>query len=465
MRMNVLWVDDEPSARRIGKRFLSAIPDVEVLEAGSKSEALAALAANPIDIAFVDVRLSRDPRNRDGQLIVKHVRESTAALPVVVTSLSEVGEIKTALRNGAYDYILKESLTAEAIAAIVDRFRSGVAAREYGRTPAPARRDREAEERFAGTSAAAERVRGLARRFAATDRPVLVTGATGTGKEVVARMLHRLSDRADQPMIPLNCGALPANLVESQLFGHRRGAFTGAFEDKEGHFQAVGRGTLFLDEIGELPLELQPKLLRVLEARTFLPIGSSVERRFEGRIVAATHVDLEALVAQRRFREDLLYRLDVLRIDIPCLKERREDIPLIAAALLASQGSPIVLADDALAALAEAEWPGNVRQLRNCLDLLSVLRDETTITAAMVREALGPGTRTRKTDSVTLASAIRGFVADDFDGDKLRFLESAAVSSALEKADGNKSAAAKLLGVHRKVVQRRIDEGLDGSVH
>lgn len=458
--MNILIVDDEKSHRHIlGRYLLRQGPDFAIYEAASKLQAFALLEQNQIDVAFVDLDLGGETSNRDGQQIVKHIRENTSAVAVVISGHQELVEVTTAMKNGALDFLPRHECSQSAVTAILDRLGRGIEGREL-KQQVRMLRDRnslEAETQFIGASAAAERIRGLVRRFAFAEQAVLVTGPTGTGKEVVARLLHSYSMHPEAPMISLNCGALPASLIESQLFGHRKGAFTGANEDRQGFFQAVGEGTLFLDEIAELPLELQPQLLRVLENRTFMPIGGNAEVEFKGRIVAATHADLHARVAERKFREDLLFRLNVLRIDLPPLKERKEDIPLFAALFLGRQKRKMSLMEDAVRELSSFDWPGNVRQLRNTIDLLAILYDEPSITAEMIREVLGIGAGSESAESATLESAIRSFVASEFDGDKLAFLENAAIAAALEMAEGNKSAAAKMLGVHRKVVQRRVE--------
>lgn len=463
--MNILIVDDEKSHRHIlGKYILRNRPDLAIYEAASKLQTIALLEQHQIDLAFVDLDLGGEAGTRDGQQIVKRIRENTSAVVVVISGHQELVEVTTAMKNGALDFLPRHECSQNAITAILDRLGRGIQGRELKQQARILgnRNSLDAETEYVGISPAAERIRGLVRRFAFAEQAVLVTGPTGTGKEVVARLLHSYSRHPEAPMISLNCGALPASLIESQLFGHRKGAFTGANEDRQGFFQAVGDGTLFLDEIAELPLELQPQLLRVLENRTFMPIGGNAEAEFKGRIVAATHADLHALVAQRKFREDLMFRLNVLRIDLPPLKDRREDISLFAALFLGRQKRKMSLMEEAVRELSAFDWPGNVRQLRNAIDLLAVLYDEPSITRGMVREVLGINDEVVLTESATLESAIRSFVASEYDGDKLAFLENVAIAKALDMAEGNKSAAAKMLGVHRKVVQRRVEGDVDG---
>jgi DNA-binding NtrC family response regulator len=304
-----------------------------------------------------------------------------------------------------------------------------------------------------GESKAMEALRANIRKVAASDRPVLVTGPTGAGKEVAVAAIHALSPAAGAPFLDVNSSALPSNLVESQLFGHERGAFTGADRAQEGALSIVGRGTLFLDEIAELPFELQAKLLRVLETRRFRPVGSAQSRAFEGRVICATHVDLPARVEAGTFREDLYYRLNVLEIRVPGLEERREDIPALIDHFAARQTTPLIFSDEARRTLAGAAWPGNVRQLKNAIDRLAVFAPpgivtrETVTTILSLKPASGPCASLRR-----LAREILQIEGDD----KLKMLEGTLVEEALLMARGNKSAAARLLGVHRKVVERRV---------
>lgn len=307
-----------------------------------------------------------------------------------------------------------------------------------------------------GSSAAMQRLCGLIRRVATSERPVLVNGPTGSGKELVVREIHRLSTRRAAPFLDLNCAAIPDSLMEAQLFGHERGAFTGAERRREGYLAAVGEGTLFLDELAELSLSLQARLLRVLETRTYRRLGSMALEEFRGRIVAATHADLEERVQQGRFREDLLYRLNVLVVKVPSLEERRDDIAELAQHFASSQPRPIRLSEEALRVLSRASWPGNVRQLRNAIDKVAVLADEPEVTARTLRELLDlcapPSTSVTPLDELA-ASILRLEVED-----KLTAIRNALVLEALRQAHGNKAQAARLLGVHRKVVERRLSE-------
>jgi DNA-binding NtrC family response regulator len=306
---------------------------------------------------------------------------------------------------------------------------------------------------FVGASKAIRTLREQLRRAAHSERPVLIRGPTGSGKELAVRALHALGRNPSAPLVDVNCGGFTANLIESQLFGHERGAFTGAARRQEGFFSAVGSGTLFLDEIAELPLELQAKLLRALESGVFRPIGSTASERFAGRAVAATHADLEARVAAGTFREDLLYRLDVLTVRVPGLEERREDIPALVVHFVHLAKLPLTFTADAFAHLAGAHWPGNVRQLRNLVDRLGVFAPDGPITPRVIDEV--GGLRSGPAQPSQLRELARA-ILDSPDVDKLALLESVMIDEAMQMANGNKTAAARLLGVHRKVIERRV---------
>ncbi|HXJ23627.1 MAG TPA: sigma-54 dependent transcriptional regulator [Polyangia bacterium] len=310
-----------------------------------------------------------------------------------------------------------------------------------------------------GTSRAIERLRETIRLVARSDRPVLVIGPTGSGKELVVRAIHAQGAHADAPLVDVNCGAIPEPLMESFLFGHERGAFTGATRRQEGSLSVAGRGTLFLDEIAELPLTLQPKLLRVLESRRFAPVGSSLVKHFAGRVVAATHAALEERAATHRFREDLLYRLNVLRVVVPGLDERVDDIPALVDHFCRQQARPLRLPPDAIDVLCGARWPGNVRQLRNVIDRLAVFADGDVVTPDLLCRLLAldapPEPKHEKNDGIdTLLDAVLRLSVDN----KLEAVADALIAHAMGVCGGNKSAVARLLGVHRKAIERRLDK-------
>ncbi|HZZ11566.1 MAG TPA: sigma-54 dependent transcriptional regulator [Paraburkholderia sp.] len=288
-------------------------------------------------------------------------------------------------------------------------------------------------------------------RVAPTDHPLLIIGPTGSGKELVARRVHAHSQRQDQPFVDVNCGAIPENLVEAELFGHVKGAFTGAADHRLGLFQQVGKGTLLLDEIGELPLALQPKLLRVLETRTFRPIGSSTSLHFEGRVVAATHRDLRERAREGSFREDLFYRLAVFVLAVPGLEQRVEDIPALVTHFASQHRRRLEFSPAAIRRLGQHAWPGHIRQLRNLISQLSVLAENTLIDVDalepfLANETFGPVSRASLADMLL-----------QLDGrDKLAAAEDLLIERALERTGRNKSAAAALLGVGRKTIERRL---------
>jgi DNA-binding NtrC family response regulator len=307
-----------------------------------------------------------------------------------------------------------------------------------------------------GTSRVLERLRETIRRVARSDRPVLVIGPTGSGKELVVRAIHAHGAPAGEPLIDVNCGAIPEPLMESFLFGHERGAFTGATRRQEGALTLARRGTLFLDEIAELPLTLQPKLLRVLETRRFAPVGSPAVKHFAGRVVAATHASLEERAASNRFREDLFYRLNVLTVMVPGLDERVEDIPALVEHFSRQQTQPLHLSPDAIDLLCSVPWPGHVRQLRNVIDRLAVFADGDVVTPDLVRRSLALESAPQRSNGGidSLLHAVLRLSVDN----KLEAVADALIAHAMAVCGGNKSAVARMLGVHRKAIERRLEK-------
>ena len=460
--MKVLIVDDQASARRVLASIVAKLGGVEVHEAASLAEARRVLEAQLLDVALVDLRLSQDARNRDGLTLIQEIRERTTVVPIVVTVHQEISEIRMAMRVGAYDYILKDELCDELVLPVL----SGIGVRrrlEHEVTELRARRPDAApiEARLVGLSRPMTVLREAIRRAALSDRPVLVTGPTGAGKELVVSALHTLGPHPAEPLLDINCGAIPETLMESQLFGHVKGAFTGADRNQQGTFALVGRGTLFLDEVAELSPTLQAKLLRVLESGRFRPVGAPADLAFDGRVVAATHADLGERVRAGKFREDLFYRLNVLPLRVPPLGERPEDIPALVAHFVGGQSRQLRFSPGALETLMRAPWPGHVRQLRNLIDRLMVFADDDLVTPEVLAPLLAdgpvaPGSAASDGDAAALRKAAQSLLRLRLEN-KLEAIEEALIAEALELSGGNRSAAARLLGVHRKAVSRRLD--------
>ncbi len=309
-----------------------------------------------------------------------------------------------------------------------------------------------------GRSVAMRRVFAVLERAARTDATVLVTGETGTGKEVVAESLHQASFRRDRKLVVVDCSAIPANLIESELFGHVRGAFTHAESDRLGAFREADGGTIFLDELGELPLELQPRLLRVLETQRVKPVGSDQQHPIDVRVVAATHRDLEGLIRERKFRSDLYFRLAVVRVHIPPLRERRADIPLLArhfAETLSPEGRPLRLNPDSMAALIAHAWPGNVRELRNVIQQAVALRSE--------RLSLARSLAFAPAEGEPVALGFEPFYDLAFREARqaaTAAFELAYVKERIQRANGNMSEAAREMGLHRNMVRRILNREL-----
>ena len=377
-RLSLLVVDDEPDLRTLYEITLSREGyDVEC--ASTVQEASLALASRRFEAVITDMRL---PDGTGLDVLRAMDRGGGADRAIVITAYGSAENAVEALKAGAFDYLTKpvdlrqfRAVVASAVgrgearAATPDALALGTASRDR-RSPASGLR---AMERLVGHSAAIRQVRGLIERVARSMAPVLVQGESGTGKELVARAIHESSTRAAMPFVAVNCGAIPDALLEAEFFGHRKGAFTGAAQDREGFVQAAAGGTLFLDEIGDLPLLMQSKLLRVIQERAVRPVGATVEAPVDVRIISATHRDLASEVQAGRFRQDLFYRLDVIRIGLPPLRERLQDLPAICESLLeriAREAGvrPVPrIADPALHRLALQRFPGNVRELENVL--------------------------------------------------------------------------------------------------
>jgi DNA-binding NtrC family response regulator len=453
--MRFLLLDDQRSARTVLKRLLEDRPDIEVVEAGSADEARLSIETQEIDAMLLDIRLSDSATDRGGLDFLRWVRSTGRSMPaVMVTGVTELAEIREAMRQGAQDYVLKDELCAEMILPIVDGIRERFALRDE------VQRLREQVDRkqglpaIVGSSAAMDRVRRLARRVADADAPILVRGATGSGKEMVARAIHYAGKRASEPLLAVNCSALPGTLIESLVFGHQRGAFTGADRRVRGQLELAGGGTLMLDEIAEMPIELQAKLLRVIEERKFRPLGAEEEIKLEARIIAATHVDLESRIEAGTFREDLYFRLNVVTIDVPPLSERDEDIPHLIQAFASEQSRQLRFTDAAVAWLRARRWPGNVRELRNAVERLSLLSETDVIDVPVLDELVGGDGALVERELTRIAKTLLSLGTKETS--KLDAIQRALVEQALASAKGNKSAAARLLGIHRKMLERMV---------
>jgi DNA-binding NtrC family response regulator len=455
--MKILIVDDQRSARRVLRTMLATLEDVEVVEAGGVEEALAVVQKAPPDLLLLDIRLSPDARDRGGLDLLRKLRSTGSSVPaIMVTSLVELSEIREAMRNGAQDYVLKDELCPEMLLPIVKTFRERLALR------GEVERLRERVDRSWGLSAlvgisrAMEIVRHMIRRVADANATVLVRGETGTGKELVARALHEMSARRNEPFVAVNCSALPGTLIESLIFGHERGAFTGAERRTRGQLELAGGGTMLLDEIAEMPIDLQAKLLRVLEDRRFRPLGAEEERPLMARIVASTHVDLQRRIAEGRFREDLYYRLNVVTLQVPSLAERVEDIPQLVASFSGDLPRKLRFTENAMAWLERRPWPGNVRELRNVVERIALLAENDTIDVPTLEEfANPPAAGDARLEIDKMARSL--LALPDRLGSKLDVIERAILHHAIESCGGNKSAAARLIGVDRKALERRWD--------
>ena len=463
MNQTVLLVDDEPDILQLLEIALARM-NLNTLSAKSLTEAMQLLEHNKPDLCLTDMKLP----DGNGLQLVEHVQRLDRELPVaVITAHGSVEAAIDALKLGAFDFVSKP--------VALDKLRELVGhALNLKRTDGFS--DSLGSSRdLIGSSPATERLREKIAKVARSQAPIHVHGESGAGKEVVARLIHQSSARQSGPFIAVNCGAIPPELVESELFGHLKGSFTGAMHDKQGLFQAAEGGTLLLDEVADLPLATQVKLLRVLQEKAVRPVGSESEVGVDVRLISATHKRLNQEVAAGRFRDDLFYRINVIDIAVPALKDRREDIPDLATHLLAKIAeengeSPKRLAADALAHLTQADFPGNVRQLENVLARAAALADNDEIqiddleimaSASTITHTaeLNPDTSENLDTPVTSSSNQKITTLDAVGGDlegHMDSIEREILQNAMTEYRWNKTAAAKALGVSFRSLRYRL---------
>ncbi len=452
-RAQILIVDDEELYRRALERILVRSGHA-VVSACDASEAIARVSGEPLDLVLCDIRMP----GISGLELVRQIREIDPELPcIVVTGYGSAEQSVEALHAGAFWYLEKpfEQRSLDVVRQLVDQAIEHRRLRTENRLLQSQLRSRYRFDNVVGQSAALRSVLDLVGRVADSDSTVLVTGESGTGKELIARALHYNSKRSDRVMVTVNCGAIPEELLESELFGHVKGAFTNAVQHREGRFTAADGGTIFLDEIGDMSPNLQVKLLRVIQDRSFEPVGSSKTVRADVRVIAATHRNLEDAIRQGRFREDLYYRLNVIPIEVPPLRERKDDIPLLVEHFLArlneEKGRQIEgISPAALEHLVEHDWPGNVRELENLIERLVVMRGRGIIDVEDLPAALR-----RPTGVAPLALPTLGPHGIAFN-EVVDRLETSMIVQALERTGWNKNRAAQLLGLNRTTLLEKI---------
>ncbi|WP_432723673.1 sigma-54 dependent transcriptional regulator [Jeongeupia wiesaeckerbachi] len=439
----VLVVDDEVDLADLLELTLVKL-GLDVDKANNVASARALLDTRNYDLVLTDMRMP----DGEGLELIRHIQSARLDVPAaVITAYGSTDNAVAALKAGAFDYLAKP-VSLEQLRTLV---KSALRLDDEVAEPAPA----SGERPLLGESAAIRQVLDLVAKLARSQAPVYVTGESGSGKERAARMIHAQSARADKPFIAVNCGAIPENLVESEFFGYRKGAFTGADSDRDGFFQAASGGTLFLDEVADLPLAMQVKLLRVIQERKVRKVGSTVEEPVDVRLISATHQNLTDCVDAGRFRLDLYYRLNVIELKMPPLREMSDDIVLLArhilARLAANNGVDApAFAPEALNALARYHFPGNVRELENMLERALALSDGAIVTPCDLQ---------LDREDVELADATDGGLQGYLDR-----LEKQAILETIEKTNGNRTQAARLLGVTFRSLRYRMDRlGLAGK--
>jgi len=447
MKSKVLIVDDDTSMCELLAEGLLQ-HGYEARWNASPQEALRQLTEHNFDVVLTDINM----RDMSGLELCQKATEAHPELPVIViTAFGSMETAVQAIRAGAYDFITKP-FDIDVVAIAIERaVKHGVLTREVQRLQRAVDESRRFDE-LLGASAAMKEVYDLLERVGESESTVLVSGESGTGKELVARALHRRSKRSAGPFVAINCAAMPEQLLESELFGHTKGAFTDARNARPGLFVQAKGGTIFLDEIGDMPVGLQPKLLRALQERTVRPVGGDTETPIDVRVVAASNRDLETAIEERKFREDLYYRINVIHVELPPLRARGADVLLLATHYLqhfAAQSQKDVHSLDAEAAekLSAYAWPGNVRELANCMERAVALTRNESIGVADLPEKI----RSYRTSHVLVAAT------DPSELVPMEEVEKRYILRVLEAVGGNKTLAAQVLGLDRKTLYRKLD--------
>ena len=457
-QVHVLVVDDDPALREILQETLMR-ENYSVSTAEDGAGAVQAVKETVVHVVITDFQLP----DIDGLEVIDRLSKLDAKIiPIVMTGFGTIETAVRAMKSGAFDFITKP-FDLGTVAAVVRRAAEFHRLRQENHLLRRAVRDQYRLEQLVGVSEPMQQVLEFVQKVADSDSTVMIQGESGTGKELVARMLHFNSQRRDRPLVPVNCGAIPENLLESELFGHEKGAFTGATHARMGRFELAHGGTIFLDEIGEMSLPLQVKLLRVLQEREFERVGGNRTIHVDVRIIAATNQDLEAMVEERRFRQDLFYRLNVIPIVIPPLRERRTDIPLLIDHFLnrfnQSKHTQVVgLDDEALRLLTEYDWPGNIRELENMMERLVVLKKQGILASEdlpqkISRRSMIPELKEQfirlSEDGIHLSREVEQY-------------EKHLIMEALRKANGVTSRAAQLLHLNRTTLVEKLKrKGVD----
>ena len=451
--LSILVVEDDEGVQKLLRRLLSQ-EGHQVTVVGSGQEALRVAHEIPVHVVMTDLKLP----DIDGLAVLERILQiDSKVIGIVMTGYGSIDCAVRAMKAGAFDFVTKP-FSNEVVVGSINKALEVYRRRNNMQSSKRAVREQYRLEQFVGTSEPIRLVLEFVAKVADCDSTVLIQGESGTGKELIARMLHFNSGRKDRPLIPVNCGAIPENLLESELFGHEKGAFTGAAHTRIGRFELAHGGTIFLDEIGELSLGLQVKLLRVLQERSFERVGGTKTIDVDVRIVAATNQDLEVAVQQKRFREDLYYRLNVIPVTVPPLRERRSDIPLLVKHFLErlNRGKQTAMTDcssEAMARLMEHHWPGNIRELENMIERLAVLSRSGTIDVSDLPARL-------QCPSVTAEPTASHFISFSDQGVNLsreiEQLENRLIVGALRQANGITSKAAQLLHVNRTTLVEKM---------
>ncbi len=454
--MNLLVVEDDPDFRETCARWMTRKGHL-VAAASNGHEALELCDRKSFDVAIVDMNM---PGLTGIELLERMKASQIETEVIILTGQGTIDSAVNAMKLGACDYLTKPFPLDELEQRCLMAWERSKIQKENRQLKAIIERS-SPPVRIIGDSARMREVFRLIERVAPTDKPVLIQGESGTGKELVARALQQQSHRANKPFVTINCAALPEQLVESELFGHRKGAFTGANEDRAGLFEVADGGTLFIDEIGELPGSLQPKLLRALEDGSIRRVGSHRERKVDVRLIAATNRTLSDEVAAGRFREDLYYRINVMSLELPPLRKREGDVALLIKAML---GKEWIVTPEVTQVLESYHWPGNVRQLKNALERAQILANNNTITVddlpSEIADVHEGGTHSRHAFPTTTAQGNGSAHAAPSPlppSTRLEDLEKAHIVDILRQQNGNKARTARVLGIHRRKLYRLLE--------